>query len=181
LKYIRKDLKVPEEEEVFFDTFDVAAIDAIIEQQKRIIDYEKKHNFKQLHQICILVDDLAGSEAVMRGKQGEALKTLYLMGRHWGINLIVSVQKWKLASTVMRTQATSVFYFKARSMIDLESFLEENSALVPGGKRQLMEIYKAATAEPFSFLTVDLLTKDPNKIFMKRFESYLVPITNGSE
>ncbi len=50
------------------------------------------------------------------------------MGRHDGINLIVSLLKWKLASTVMRTQATSVFYFKVRSMVDLESFLEENSA-----------------------------------------------------
>jgi hypothetical protein len=181
LRYIRVQLKVPEEEECFFDEFDPAVINGIIEQQKRIIDYEKKHHFKKLHQICIIVDDFAGDESVMRGKRGEALKNLYLMGRHYGINLIVSVQKWKLASTVMRTQATSVFYFKARSMIDLESFLEENSALVPGGKKQLMEIYKAATAEPFSFLTVDLLTKDPNKIFMKRFESYLVPITNGSE
>ena len=46
---------------------------------------------------------------------------------------------------------------------------------MPGGKKQMLEIYRAATAEPFSFLTVDLLTKDPNKVFMKRFESYLVP------
>ena len=74
LKYIRKDLKVPEEEEVFFDTFDVAAIEAIIDQQKRIISYEKAHNFKQLHQICILVDDMAGDEQVMRGKRGQTLK-----------------------------------------------------------------------------------------------------------
>ena len=175
LKYIRNTLKVPEEEEVFFEEFDPNVIRGIIDQQKRIIEYEKAHNFKKLHQICIIVDDFAGDEQVMRGKRGEALKDLYLMGRHYGINLIVSVQKWRLASTVMRTQATSVFYFAARSMVDLEAFLEENSALVPGGKKQLMEIYKAATADPHSFLTVDLLTKDRNKIFMKRFESYLVP------
>jgi hypothetical protein len=181
LRYIRKTLKVPEEEECFFEDFDPAVINGIIEQQKRIIDYEKAHNFKKLHQICIIVDDFAGDEGVMRGKRGEALKNLYLMGRHYGINLIVSVQKWRLASTVMRTQATSVFYFKARSMADLEGFLEENSALVPGGKKTLMEIYRAATADsPHSFLTVDLLTKDPNKIFMKRFESYLVATINGT-
>ncbi len=47
--------------------------------------------------------------------------------------------------------ATSVFYFKARSNVDLEAFFEENSALVPGGKKQLMESYKAATAEPYFF------------------------------
>jgi hypothetical protein len=46
---------------------------------------------------------------------------------------------------------------------------------VPGGKKQMMEIYRSATTEPYSFLTVDLLSKDPSRIFMKRFESYLVP------
>ena len=175
LRYIRKDLKVPEEEQVFFEDFDVQALENIIESQKRIIEYEKRHGFKKLHQICIIVDDWAGDESVMRGKKGEALKNLYLMGRHYGINLIVSVQKWRLASTVMRTQATSVIYFRARSNVDLDSFIEENSALVKGGKKQLLEIYHAAGKDPYSFLVVDLLTKDPNNMFMKRFESYLVP------
>ena len=96
------------------------------------------------------------------------------MGRHFGINVIVSIQEFNLASTVMRTQAASIFYFKARSAIDLDSFIESQAALVPGGRKQMLEIYRAATSEPYSFLTVDLLTKDPNKIFMKRFESYLV-------
>ena len=89
--------------------------------------------------------------------------------------MFISVQKYRLASTVMRTQATLLLYFKARSMNDLEAFLEENSALAPGGKKQFMEIYKIATAEPYSFLTINQLTKDPNKIFMKNLESYLVP------
>ena len=178
LKYIRKTLKHPEDElGPFFEDFDPTVIRELISNQKRIIEWEKAHSFKSLHQVCIIVDDYAGDEGVMRGKKGEALKDLYLTGRHYGINLIVSIQKWRLASTVMRTQATSVFYFKARSNVDLEAFLEENSALVPGGKKQLMEIYKAATAEPYSFLTVDLLqaAHDPSKTFMKRFESYLVP------
>ena len=68
-----------------------------------------------------------------------------------------------------------LMYFKARSQVDLDSFLEENSALVPGGKKQLMEIYRAATSEQFGFLTVNMMTKDPSKIFMKSLHSYLVP------
>ena len=73
----------------------------------------------------------------------------------------------------MRTQATSVFYFRAGSLTDLDDFLENFSALVPGGKKALMQIYRAATAEPYSFLTVDLLQQDPSKIFLKRLDSYL--------
>ena len=45
LRHIRKDLKVPEEEDVFFEDFDMAAIEKIIDQQKRIIQYEKDHHF----------------------------------------------------------------------------------------------------------------------------------------
>ena len=173
LRYIRKDLKVPEEEQVFFEEFDVEAIQKIIEVQKKVVDYEKAHDYKVLHQCLILIDDFAGDESVMRGKKGRVLQDLYLMGRHHGLNLIVSVQKWRLASTVMRTQATSVFAFRFRSNVDLEAFLEENSALVPGGKKALYEIYKKAVEDRYSFLTVDLLQQDPSRIFMKRFESYL--------
>ena len=82
-KMLRQKQKIPEEEELFFDTFDVRACNAIIELQKSVIEYEKKHNFKTLHQIAIVVDDFGGSDEVMRGKQGEALKKLFLMGRHW--------------------------------------------------------------------------------------------------
>ena len=174
-RFLRKTKKIPEEEELFFETFDVEKLNAIIEQQKRIIEYEKAHNFKTLHHIFIVVDDFGYSEATMKGKDGESLKKLFLMGRHFGINVIVSIQKFNLASTVMRTQATSIFYFKARSQTDLDVFIDSQAALLPGGRKMMMEIYRAATAEPYSFLTVDLLTKDPNKIFMKRFESYLVP------
>ena len=180
-KFLRKNLKIPEDEQLFFDDFDVDKLNEIIETQKRIIEYQKKKD-KQIHgssgplmQICIVVDDFGGDENIMRHKKGEALKNLFLMGRHFGINVIISVQKYRLAGTVMRTQATLLMYFKARSMNDLEAFLEENSALAPGGKKQLMEIYKMATAEPFNFLTINQLTKDPSKIFMKNLESYLVP------
>ena len=174
-KFLRKNLKIPEDEQLFFDDFDVNKLNEIIETQKRIIEYQKKKNQNPLLQIAIIIDDFGGDENIMRHKKGEALKNLFLMGRHFGINVIISVQKYRLAGTVMRTQATLLMYFKARSMNDLEAFLEENSALAPGGKRQLMEIYKMATAEPFGFLTINQLTKDPSKIFMKNLESYLVP------
>ena len=174
-KYIRKSLKVPEEEPISFDEFDVEALNKIIDTQKRIIKYQKDHNQKQLHGILIVVDDFGGDIGIMRGKQGEAIKNLFLMGRHFAISCIVSIQKYRLASSVMRTQATLLVWFKSRSQIDLDAFLEENSALVPGGRKQLMEIYRMATAEPYSFLVVNMMEKDLSKVFMKRFESYLAP------
>ena len=122
-----------------------------------------------------MVDDFAGDEGIMRHKKGEAIKNIFLRGRHWAINVLVSIQKYRLASSVMRSQASLVIFFRARSSIDLDAFLEENSALVPGGRKQMMEIYRMATAEPYSFLVVNMMEKDLSKVFMKKFEAYLVP------
>jgi hypothetical protein len=174
-KYVRQVLKVPIEEEWRFSEWDPAVVKGIIDQQKSIIEYEKKHNFKTLHGILIVCDDFAGDFQIMRGKQGEALKDLFLMGRHYGISTIVTLQKYRLASTILRTNATFLMYFAARSMVDLDAFLEENSALAPGGKKQLMEIYKKATSEEFGFLAINMMSKDTSKIFMKSLHSYLVP------
>ena len=44
--YVGKHLKVPVEEEWRFSEWDPEVVKDIIDQQKRIIDYEKKHNFK---------------------------------------------------------------------------------------------------------------------------------------
>ncbi len=85
------------------------------------------------------------------------------------------MQKYRLVSTVMCTLATVLIHFKSRCMVDLEAFLEENNVLVPGGKKQLMEIYKRATAESFCLLTMNMLTKDPSNVCMKKLEAYLVP------
>ena len=40
-------------------------------------------------------------------------------------------------------------------------------------KDVILEMYRIATDEPFSFLTVKLTSKDKNKIFMVRFDKQL--------
>ena len=172
--YVRNVLKVPPEEEWKFEDWNPEVVRGIIDQQKAIIRYQKKHNQKKLWQICIVCDDMAGNIEIMRGKRGEALRELFLMGRHYGISCIVTAQKFRLLDTILRVNATYMIYFAARSRIDLDAFLEENSNLAPGGKKQLEEIYKIATADPFSFLAVNMMTKDKSKIFMRNFESFLV-------
>ena len=178
VKFLRNVKKVPEEEEIMYEDFDVEALNKIISQQKSHIDYQKKHNHKTLHQICIVIDDWGGSPEIMRHSKGKMLQELFLMGRHYGINIIICLQKITLASTVMRVNCTLLMYWKARNFSDLDKFLEENSALVEGGKKTLMQIYKKATETPYGFLTVNMLSKDPSKIFMKNFEAYLVANTS---
>ena len=58
-------------------------------------------------------------------------------------------------------------------MQDLETFLDEASALVP--KRTLLEMYHLATDQPHSFLFVDLLAHRISEMFYVNFGHRLIP------
>jgi len=60
-------------------------------------------------------------------------------------------------------------------MVDLEAFLEENSALVRGGKKAMLALFNAVKRSgPHSFMAVDMMQKDENKMFMLNLQQYLV-------
>ena len=170
-RYIRQTLKVDESEQVFFDTFDEEALERILDTQTRIIKWQKKHEpHAPLHQCLILTDDFGSDQNIM--KHTKVLDKLYTQGRHIGASTIISQQRWMMASTTQRSQATLLLYGRPRSLLDQNAFVEENTALA-GSKQNLLQLIKVATAEPFGFLTLDLLQKDSSKRWLKNFESYL--------
>ena len=64
--------------------------------------------------------------------------------------------------------ATELYVFQLRSIQDLNTVIEENSALLD--KQTLLKIYRLATHEPFSFLFMNLKEKALDRIFMIRFD-----------
>ena len=83
----------------------------------------------------------------------------------------LATQKFNALSPIIRVNASDLYVFRLRSYSDLQAFLDEVSAIAP--KDVILEMYKIATSEPYSFLTVKLTSKDRNKIFMIRFDKYL--------
>ena len=65
-------------------------------------------------------------------------------------------------------------------MVDLSAILDEYSALGID-KADLLAMYKIATTEQFSFLYVNLLARDMDSMFFKRFEARLVPGGSGRQ
>ena len=65
-----------------------------------------------------------------------------------------------------------MFVFRLRNSQDLNTFLEEISALVD--KATLLEMYKLATREPYSFLYIKLTAKDLNDMFFIKFDKKLM-------
>ncbi len=68
---------------------------------------------------------------------------------------------------------TEIYIYRMRNQNDLESLLEELSALYD--KKTLLEIYNTATTEPYSFLYINLMAKNKEDMFFLRFEKRLIP------
>ena len=68
---------------------------------------------------------------------------------------------------------THLFIYRLRNYGDLESIVEELSAIYD--KKTLLQIYHEAVSEDYSFLYINLMQKDKSKMFLQRFERYLIP------
>jgi ABC-type cobalamin/Fe3+-siderophores transport system ATPase subunit len=167
-KYIESDMKVKhtDEEPIYFDHYDPEALHKIIDTQHKVIDYMKKKNIKKLYSILVVVDDFADSPEISR--HSKILHGLYTRGRHNSISTITATQKFAAIANIIRVNATELYIYRLRNYRDLETFIEEVSAVVD--KKTLMDIYNMATSEPYSFLYVNLRAKTKNDIFHIRFD-----------
>lgn len=167
-KYIESDMKVQhtEDEPIYFDHYDPEALYKIINTQQKVIEYQKKQNHKKLFSVLIIVDDFADDPKFSR--QSKILHALYTRGRHNSISTITATQKFSSIAPIIRVNATELYVYRLRNYNDLQTFIEEISALID--KKTLLEIYNLATSEPFSFLYVNLRAKKKNDIFHIRFD-----------
>jgi len=167
-KYIQDEMKVEhtDKEPLFFDHYSADALNNIIETQHKIIDYLKKQKGNnKLYSILVVVDDFADDPKFSRYSN---LNGLYTRGRHNSISTITATQKFNAIAPIIRVNATELYIYRLRNYKDLEAFIDEVSAIAD--KKILLDIYKLATAEPYSFLYVNLRAKKLNDYFMIRFD-----------
>ena len=161
--YIENTLDVheTEEEQFYYDHYDPDALEKIIETQTRLVKHMKAKGQKKLYQILIIIDDF--SDAPEFSRKSQLLHSLYTRGRHSCISTITSTQKLNAIHPIIRLNATELFIFRLRNYKDIETFLEETSALLD--KKTLLKIYQQCTAEPYSFLYVKLTAKTIHDMF----------------
>ena len=171
-EYLAKTINLRDNEpELYYDFYDAESLERIIETQKKITEHLKsKKDTKKLFQILIIVDDFADDPVFSR--QSKLLHALFTRGRHSCISTIVSTQKFCCIANIIRVNATELFVFRLRNYRDLETFIEEVSALID--KKTLMELYQLATEEAYSFLYVKLNEQKRNDTFMINFSKKLI-------
>ena len=165
-KYLMEERNMGAEDKLFFDEYDPEALEGIIDTQRQVVQHQKKEGHRKLFQVLIVVDDHADDPAFSR--QSKLLHSLFTRGRHSQISTIVATQKYNAVSPIIRVNATELYVFRLRSIQDLSTVIDENSALLD--KATLMKIYRMATEEPFSFLFVNLQEKELSSMFMVRFD-----------
>ena len=139
-KYITDVMKVDtEKEKVYYEEYDPIALKHIIETQHKVIDFQKKNKQKELFSILIVVDDFADDPEF---RYSNILHGLFTRGRHNAISCILSTQKYNVLAPIIRLNASALFIFRLKNMNEVNSFLEENSALVD--KRTLYDMYQQA-------------------------------------
>ena len=168
-KYQEEVMKVKESdsEKLYFDHYDPEDLENIIATQHKVILHMKKQKHSHLFSILVIVDDFADDPSFSR--HSKILHSLFTRGRHNSISTIVSTQKFTAVAPIIRVNATFLVVYRLRNAKDLETLLEELSAMLP--RKELVEIYQLATKEPYSFLYINLVAKTLNDMFYITFRN----------
>ena len=181
-KYIEKDLghDVKSEGPYIFEELDPNVVRGILKKQEKIHDtlkhkIYKDKNFKGkkwLPQILIVISDHADNPRAVH-RAGGILETLFVRARHFGCSTWTDSQALKLLSPSVRLNLAGLAIFRLRSNHDLDSIMEFTALGI--SKEELLEMYREATKDMYSFLYVNMLERDVSRMFFKKFSSRLMP------
>ena len=170
--YIRDHIKPNGRETYYFGSYDPSELEQVIKKSTtKSYRLPKKNNINIYIKCLIVIDDFADDTNFTRKSQ--LLRQLYIRGRHYMVSAIAPTQVYKQMSPIVRKKMTHLFIYRLRNYNDLESIVEELSAICD--KKTLLHIYHEAVSEEYGFLYVNLMSKEKRKMFMARFDHYLNP------
>jgi len=175
-KYLEK-MSDQDKEPLMFEDLDQQALGRILDDQRAICEELRKRK-QPIPQVCVVLDDLADRGDILQKRQGAAsggswLVSLATRGKHFGVTWMISSQVLNLVGTVIRKNCRCMCVWRLRNHKEVETLCEELSGVYD--KNTLMEMYREATAEPYSFMFVRLDAKTRQDMFWLRFEARLIP------
>ena len=142
-----------------------------MDKQHKVITYLKSQGHTKMFQILVVIDDFADDPAFTRSSK--LLHQLYIRGRHQFISTITSTQVYKVISPIIRKNITHLFVYRLRNYADLESWIEELSAVYD--KKTLHQLYRFATEKAHSCLYINLMEQNKENMFLMNFNRRLIP------
>ena len=165
-----------QKEPTMFEDLEQEVLGKLLDEQRLITEECRKRKIKP-PQVCVILDDLADRGDILTkragGNKGSWLVSLATRGRHFGVTWIISSQVLNLVGTVIRKNTRCMCVWRLRNHKEVETLCEELSGVYDA--KTIMELYKHATADPYSFMFVRLDAKTRRDMFWLRFEARLVP------
>lgn len=155
--------------ENIYNSYDENAINAILNEQRSII---AKRGKKRAPHLLFVLDDLITAIPQSRHSQ---LVTLFFSGRHVKVSLIVTSQTAKSIPKPIRLNASAMIILRVNN-IEVKALAEEQQV----DTDIFEEMYRTATAEPYSFLFINL-TKPISERYYERFDHRLEIEENADE
>ena len=106
-EYIRDHIKPNDRETYYFDSYDPAELEQVIDTQKKVIAYQKEQKHKDLYKIHTVIDDFADDTNFTRKSQ--LLHQLYIRRRHYMISTITSTQVYKQIANSTQEYDTFIY------------------------------------------------------------------------
>ena len=110
---------------------------------------------------------------------GSVLNQLLVRGRHSQVSTLILSQRLRACGSLLRVNAQALVVFRLRNRLELDAIIEELSAVYD--KKVILEMYKLATEEAFSFLYVNLAAQRVQDMFWLRFEQRMIPTDAPSQ
>lgn len=101
-------------------------LEKIIDTQHKTTEYSKRHKMRKLFPILLVLGDIADDPKIAR--YSKLLNSVDVRGRHNGISVVTSVQKFNALNILIRVNATH-FSFYIRNFKEIDLLQEELSAL----------------------------------------------------
>ena len=158
----------------YFDATDTYS-DDLIEEIKQ---GQSKYTDTERPTYCLVLDDVLTQDF---SKQN-AVSFFSTRFRHYIDMYIIATQSFRAVSGLIRNNATDVIITKQQNQKELGKIIEEYGPMFPSsdgagdGEKNLMDLYKKAHQERYSFLYLKLSENPPHAFI--RFEEQIYPPNN---
>jgi GTPase SAR1 family protein len=148
-----------------FDEYDESSVMEIVNEQMTHI---KKLGKKKCPDILFIFDDIIND---LPTKRQTVMSKLFFSARHYKISILLLSQQYKMCPRPVRLNASDIMIFQTGNNSEIKIIAEEQAI----DSNVFIRIYKDATSEPFSFLTIH--NKLPiSERYQKRLSNYIYKI-----
>ena len=170
-KHVKDVMKVPDDEQTMWDTWEPQALEEIIERHKKVNAFLKKKGKKKGFVILALVDDFADAGDKVMHSSTNVLTSLFVRGRHLGCACWLLSQKLRVVSLLARTNFCFMLIWRLRNNKELMAIIEELDAITD--RNTLLQMYRLATDTKHGFWYINLLN-ETDHMFFKNFDQRMV-------